>query len=374
MPMSTLLKLALGVLTVSPQAPGGTEGPGALLSIPFSRGNLVFTTRSEGEGKAAFCVQNGITGKPRVLLDSSQDPFLPKFPLDSYCVSADAKYFLYILPQVPHRFEELRVAEVKSGKPLPDRIEWTYYSDLAWRRDGFIYGRYPAPSDANAPDLATRPPSATDHLNEKIYFHRLATSPDADQLLFQDPEHPKQKYLFLQDFARRWFHVHIMVEPSFQSKSTEWFSPWKTGRLSLTAIQPNPSEARFYLCDDLANSFLIFTFYKSPKGRIIRVDPKHPTEADWQTVVPEGEETFEADPACGKLLLNYKPSSGGSRVEIRNMDGKLEKTLPTPPGDVADVQWCAPTEKQFFFSLQHGKDAKKYFCYRVDSGETLPVQ
>ena len=240
--------------------------PGVLTSLPFSRGRLLFTNRSSSDGKVVFCVQSE-GEKPRVLLDSIQDPYLPKYPLDSFSVSDDGRLVVYFVPQIPHRYEEIRVLDVKTGKDLPDVIPWTYVSDLAWRKDGFIYGRYPKPAKAEDPEFAKEPRSPGDHLNEKLYFHRLGTPVSSDRLIYEDPQHPNQKYLFLEDFGRRWLHVHIFPSFDDMATSSEWFAQWKDEKLSLTPIQPNFAAGRFFLCNDTRSSFLIYTQFKSPQSQ-----------------------------------------------------------------------------------------------------------
>jgi prolyl oligopeptidase len=348
------------------------QSPGTLVALPFARGSKIFTTRELGKGKVAFCVQDGVNGAPKVLLDSTQDPTMVRYPLDGFCVSDDARYLTYFLPAVAHRFEEIRVLDIAKGKMCDDVIPWTFLSDLAWNGHGFYYGRYPAPPDASAP-TATRLP--TDYDNEKIYFHVVGTPLKADRLVFEDPRHPKQKYLYLEGFDHRWFHLHMLPDLQHRGVSSEWFFREGTPEPKITAIQPSLVPARFLSCDDVRDKFVMFTNYKSPKGRVIVIDPKHPLEADWKTIVPETEEEMTgADAAAGKLICEYAPNGGGSRVEIRNMNGKLESVLPISNGSDADVQWCGPSAKEFFLSVSKDKGAKAYYRYVVASKELIPFE
>ena len=71
---------------------------------------------------------------------------------------------------------------------LPDKIEWVKVSNVAWRGDGFYYSRYPAPASGDS-ELSSS------NAHHRVFYHRLGTSQDADELVFEDPPNPQRFHI-----------------------------------------------------------------------------------------------------------------------------------------------------------------------------------
>ena len=88
---------------------------------------------------------------------------------------------------------------IESGEVLKDHINWVKFSGVTWHKNGFYYGRYPAPKENEKLTNANK--------NYKIYYHTLGTNQENDKLIYQDENHPErtfgisisedEKYMFL---------------------------------------------------------------------------------------------------------------------------------------------------------------------------------
>ena len=72
--------------------------------------------------------------------------------------------------------------DVATKQLLSDKLDWIKFSGLSWKGDGFYYSRYDAPDEK----------SKLSKKNEfhKVYFHKVGTPQDQDQLIYVDKEHP----------------------------------------------------------------------------------------------------------------------------------------------------------------------------------------
>ena len=69
------------------------------------------------------------------------------------------------------------------GKVLQDEIRWAKFTSLAWvGQSGFLYSRFPKPEAGQ--DFQAR------NYNQAIWYHRIGTSQDADELVYATPDHP----------------------------------------------------------------------------------------------------------------------------------------------------------------------------------------
>ena len=74
--------------------------------------------------------------------------------------------------------------DVETGKQLDDQLKWVRFAGIEWTKDGsgFYYNRYPEPPPGEQYQAAA--------LNQMIYFHKLGTKQDDDQLVYRRPDHP----------------------------------------------------------------------------------------------------------------------------------------------------------------------------------------
>src|ERR1041384_5636469 len=105
--------------------------------------------------------------------------------LGATALSRDGKYFAYGVSNGGSDWQEYRVMETATRKPLPDRLRWIKVSGISWYKDGFFYSRYPAPADT------TKLLSASNE-NHRVFYHRVGTPQSEDRLVFEDPAHPKR--------------------------------------------------------------------------------------------------------------------------------------------------------------------------------------
>lgn len=99
-----------------------------------------------------------------------------------FAMSKDSKYLAYSISRDGSDWTEIRVAHVKTGKLLDDKLINVKFSDIVWREDGFYYNRY----DSVAPKGRY-----TDALkNHKLYYHKIGTNQDADLVVYKKNNAP----------------------------------------------------------------------------------------------------------------------------------------------------------------------------------------
>jgi len=334
--------------------------PGELVSLPFSRGDNIFTSRKSPSGGVDFCIQDGPEGMPRILIPATEAPLDAEVPLPDFCLSDDGRYVAYFVTQPEKRYEAIRIIETQTGRRLGDEIKWTHFGDFAWRGNGFYYGAYrePATSDAKYSD-------------ERLLYHRLGEPQDKDTIVYEDKDHPKRKYQFLTTFDHRFFLLHLLERVDGKALAAEWFRREGDLQGKFTPLIAELAPGRTYLCDNVGDHLFLYTQYKSPAGRIIDVDTKHPEEKNWNTVLPEPVD--DGEPVLGKLAILAKQPGGGNQARVYTMQGKLEKVIPTEPGTTADIQFCRAHEEYVFVSVEKDK-SKSYFIWDYKSNRLIPFR
>jgi prolyl oligopeptidase len=159
------------------------------ISAPSRTGPYYVFSKNDGlQNQSVLYIQRGLDGAPEVLIDPNTLSSDGTVRLGAAALSKDGKYFGYGLSSGGSDWQEYRVMETATRKPLPDHIRWVKVSGLSWYRDGFFYSRYPAPADT------TKALSGSNE-NHRVYYHRLGTPQSRDELVFEDTAHPKRFHL-----------------------------------------------------------------------------------------------------------------------------------------------------------------------------------
>lgn len=134
--------------------------------------------------------------------------------------------------------------DTKTLEVLPDHIEWAKFSGASWLGDGFFYSAYDKP-EGNA--------YTSKNSTHKIYFHRLGTKQDQDQLFFQNPTEPMH---FFSTSVNHEETVQFLYESGGGTGNILYIRDLKTATRSLrrwsptwtTPTLPSPPSATRSIC------------------------------------------------------------------------------------------------------------------------------
>ena len=105
--------------------------------------------------------------------------------LGSLSFSKSNKYVAYSVSEAGSDWQDIFVMEVKTKKIIDaDRIGYTKFGGATWKGDeGFYYSGYDKPKNE-----AEKFSAKTEF--QKIFFHKLGTSQNADKLIYEDKTNP----------------------------------------------------------------------------------------------------------------------------------------------------------------------------------------
>src|SRR5216683_3654425 len=138
---------------------------------PQIAGKYYFYTRREGmQNQPILYVREGVDGKDRVLVDANQLAADGTIALDWHEPSENGRYLAYGTSPSGSEMSTLHITETKTGNLLPDTIERTRASSIAWKHDnsGFYYTRYPKKGDVAA---------GQEMYNRHVFYHELGSDP-----------------------------------------------------------------------------------------------------------------------------------------------------------------------------------------------------
>ena len=257
--------------------------------------------------------------EPEVLLDPNKLSDDGTVSLGGGAQSNDGKYFAYLIQRSGSDWVEIYVMDIDSRELLPDHIEWAKFTGASWYKDGFFYAAYDKPVEGKEFSNVNE--------NHKIYYHKLGTSQDEDQLFYENPAQPRY---FHQVNLTEDEHYMFLFESGQGAGSTLWIRDMQDPKGKFVQIADNMDY--FYSPIEVINNELyIFTNYNAPKGRVVRMSAKAPQMENWQDLIPESDNVMVmAQMAAGKMIVTYDQDAA-NHAFVYNLDGQMlhEIELPT---------------------------------------------
>jgi len=242
--------------------------------MPFKKGDKYYFYKNDGlQSQSVLYVQDSPTSEAKVFMDPNQLSNDGTIALGGTYFSNDHKYMGYSVSIAGSDWRELHVKNLSTDELLPDHLKWVKFSGMAWRGDGFYYKRYPTPDENE--ELS----ASNEHA--KVYYHRLGTSQEADELIFYEADKPKlapsisisddERFMFL--YRSSGTYGNMLAFKDTKSSEEEW-----------THIVDDLN-SNCWIMDNVGDQLIAQTDRNAPFKKIVRIDPKNPQESNWETLI-----------------------------------------------------------------------------------------
>lgn len=326
-------------------------------SAPFIKGSYVY-----------YRVQRGLANQPVLMQTKSIDaadedsvPFLDPNELATdgtaavryVTFSPEGTYCAYALSMSGSDWTEIRVRKSDSRDDLPEHLEWTKFSSVAWSADesGFYYTRYPVPAslaDSNKEDARSKLGAETDEARDQaVYYHVLGTPQSEDRRVYGDASNPKRMFSLKTTLDGKYLLVSVSEDCS--PKNQLWV-------VNIGNSFGNESEDVVKMIDDSLESEFLYiandddTFYlrsnwNAPNNRIIAAK-LGTSPAQWHEVVAEHPVHVLASASAAhtdRLALVYMRDAANLLSIHQLATGELLHRIELP--DIGSVYGLASSRK-----------------------------
>jgi len=287
--------------------------------VPFREGPWYFFYKNDGlQNQSVLYVKNGIDGTSKVLLDPNKFSEDGTIAMAGISASHGGKYLAYSFARSGSDWNEITVIEIESEVKLPDTIKWVKFSGIAWQGDGFYYSRYNA--------TASRMELTSPNEFHKVYFHKLGTSQNEDQLIYENTKEPKRNYgLDVTDDERFLF--------LYESETTDgvalYYKDLTQKNMQFKQLAEG-FEYEYSIVDNIGDKFLIVTNYKAPKKKLILLDPANPAPNQWKTIIPERDNVLESVNVAGHYIVAEYTQNAVNKAFVYDMSGKFLHEIDLP--------------------------------------------
>lgn len=285
----------------------------------YKKGKLFFSFRNNGlQNHSVFYSQASLLDKPVVVLDPNTLSEDGTTSLSGMAISKDGTYLAYGISKAGSDWVEIHIKNIETKEDLKDVIKWVKFSDISWKGNGFYYSRYDTPGSGKA--------FTQKNEYHKVYFHTLGKLQEEDVLVFEDKDHADRNFSAQVTHDENYLIIYGSESTSGQSFMIKDLSSPQNKFVSIVTNFDN----EYSVMENIGNQFYLFTNYKAPRYRLVKVSLNNPSQENWEDVLAQQEDLLEGVSFCGNKLISSYLKNVSSKLFLHTISGKVEKEIILP--------------------------------------------
>ncbi|WP_440222376.1 prolyl oligopeptidase family serine peptidase [Dokdonella sp. MW10] len=325
---------------------------------PYERhGALYAFSKNDGLQNQSVLYVTDKPGAPaRVLLDPNKLSTDGTVAFKGGEFSPDGRLFAYGLSSGGSDWEQWRVLDVGTGKPLADTLEWVKFSTTAWSKDGkgFYYSRYDQPSGENALKAV--------NTFQKVYYHEVGTPQERDRLVYERKDEPNWGFgTTVTDDGR---YLLLSVWRSTEPKNLVLIRDLKAKGGKVRELVGEWT-ASFDFLGSEGSTLYFLTDDGAARYRVIAIDARKPARSNWREIVAEAPETLASARLVGGQIVASYLKDARSVIRRFGLDGRALGEVALPGLGTASGFTGKARDTESFFSYTSFVDPAA--VYRLDT-------
>jgi len=259
--------------------------------------------------KNALYIQNELEDAPQLLLDMDKMSEDSSFTLVSYVPSPNNQLIAYGLSENGSDWTTWNILDVASRQSHLESTGKTKFSTVCWSPDslGFYYSCF------------------DDQSIHGVYYHRLGTNLDQDQLIYQDLNH--QNYFYLPRISSD--DRYLLIDIITGSMAPNSFLCFDLEHLDSPIVNLIPfDEGTYWFVCNRGSKFYFTTTKDASCRKLVMVDLQDPSIK--QEIIAETTSLLaDVFPIGNDFLVSYQDAAF-SKLLLFDCDGKEMRKVPLP--------------------------------------------
>jgi prolyl oligopeptidase len=332
-------------------------------TVPYHEGSRYFFSKNTGlQNQNVVYTGSTLPGEAKMLLDPNTLSKDGTIALSGIDITDDGKLMAYGLAVAGSDWQQWKVREIETGKDLSDEVQWVKFSAASWKQDGsgFFYSRYDAPASADQLKQA--------NYFHKLYFHKLGTPQDKDELIYERKDH--KDWNFSGQVSEDGRFLIIDVSQGTDPKNRIFYKDLQKPDAAVVELL-NKQDAAYDFLGCEGNTFWFRTDLAAPRSRIVAIDITKPEEI--KTVVPEAADKLESVDLVGDRFIASYLKDAHSAVRLFEVSGKEAGEIKLPGLGTASGFHGKRKDTETFYSYVSFTEPATIYRYDMKSGESAPL-
>ncbi|WP_010523187.1 prolyl oligopeptidase family serine peptidase [Aquimarina agarivorans] len=327
------------------------------VSAPFKEGNYTYYYKNNGLQNQYVLYRKDNDGNDQVFLDPNTFAKDGTTSLASLKFSKDGSLAAYSISEGGSDWRKVITIDTETKKVIEDTIINVKFSRIRWKgNEGFYYSSYDKPDGSQ---LSAK----TDQ--HKLYYHKLGTAQQTDQVVFGASEAEKHRYVgaYLTEDEK-----YLIVTASKSTSGNKlFFKDLSVPNSKLTPII-NDFDSDSYVMDNVGSTLYIVTNKNAPNKKIITVDASNPSPENWKDLIPETKNVLSASTGGGSIFTKYTVDAV-SKVLQYDFDGKLIREIELPGIGSTSGFSAKKEDRTLYFNFANYSTPQSTYKYTIESGK-----
>ncbi|HCG5112638.1 TPA: S9 family peptidase [Vibrio parahaemolyticus] len=327
-------------------------------SQPFKEGKFTYFYKNDGLQNQDVLYRQLGDGEAEIFLDPNTFSEDGTTSLAGVSFSRDGSLVAYSISEGGSDWRKVIVLDTETKKPVGETLVDIKFSGISWLgNQGFYYSSYDKPQGS---ELSAK----TDQ--HRLYFHKLGTKQNEDQLIFGGFEEEKYRYVggYTSDDER-----YLFISASVSTSGNKlFFKDLSKPNSPLKTILDNTSSDTWVI-DNQGTKLYLVTNLNAPNKRVVTVDASQPQPKNWKDLITETKNVLRVSTAGGNLFASYIVDAI-SMVKQYDMNGKLIREIKLPDIGSAYGFSGKKEETEVYYSFTNYKMPSTTYRLNIKDGDS----
>lgn len=328
---------------------------------PFKEGDYTYFYKNDGL-QNQYVIYRYRTGDDpstaQVFLDPNTFKEDGTISLGGLSFSDNGKLAAYSISEGGSDWRKVLVMDAETKEVIEDTLVDIKFSGLSWKaNDGFFYSSYDKPKGS---ELSAK----TDQ--HKLYYHKIGTSQNEDELIFGGT--PEQKHRYVGGYVTE-DNKYLVVSASVSTSGNKLFIKDLQDPSAGFVTILDHTDSDTGVIENNGSTLYLATNLDAPNRRVVTVDATAPTPDNWKDLIPETENVLSPS-SGGKYIFAEYMIDAVSKVYQYDMDGNLVREVALPGVGSAGGFGAKKEETELYYSFSNYVTPGSIYKYDMESGES----
>lgn len=328
------------------------------VGAPFTEGEYSYFYKNDGLQNQYVVYRQLEGGEVEVFLDPNKFSVDGTTSMSGLSFSKDGSLAAYQISEGGSDWRKIVVIDTKTKQPIEEALVDIKFSGISWvGNQGFYYSSYDKPKGS---ELSAK----TDQ--HKLYYHKIGTSQQDDQLIYGGVEAQKHRYVggnVTED------NRYLLISASTSTSGNKLFIKDLTQPDSPLVSIVDHTDSDTYLLDNQGSKLILVTNLNAANKKVVTVDAANPQPENWQDLIAETENVLSVSTA-GKYIFAKYMVDAISKVKQYDKQGKFVRDIALPGVGTAQGFSGKEDQRTIYYSFTNYKTPGTTFSFDIETGDS----
>lgn len=264
------------------------------IGAPFTEGEYTYFSKNDGLQNQSVIYRKKGESEAEVFLDPNTFSADGTTSLAGLSFSKSGKLAAYSISEGGSDWRKVIVIDAETKEILEDTLVDIKFSGLSWLgEEGFYYSSYDRPKGSQLSAMTDQ---------HKLYFHRLKTSQNQDEVIFGHLPEQKRRYIggTVSEDGR-----FLYINAAISTAGNELYLQDLTvpNKPIIPVIQGFDYETSALDVKD--DKLYLSTNKNAPNKKVVITDISNPSPENWKDLIPETENVLSISKGAGFFFAEY---------------------------------------------------------------------